>query len=156
MNYHELKGDLFSIYERNKEKNVYLAHCISSDFALGAGIAVTFNQEFGIKRKLLKQYPNTYTNEYDALPPMQKGSCILTDNVFNLITKRYYYDKPTYKNFTNALIAMRDLAIKNQVKIILMPKIGCGLDKLDYKKTKQLIHNVFYQTDIVIITCINE
>lgn len=37
MNYKYIKGDIF------KRKNCYYAHCISRDYALGAGIAVEFN-----------------------------------------------------------------------------------------------------------------
>lgn len=37
MNYKYIKGDIF------KRKNCYYAHCISRDYALGAGIAVEFS-----------------------------------------------------------------------------------------------------------------
>lgn len=39
MNYRYIKGDIF------KRKKCYYAHCISRDYALGAGIAVEFNKD---------------------------------------------------------------------------------------------------------------
>ena len=43
MIYNEIKEDLF----KNKNE-YYLAHCISKDFALGAGIAKDFNKLLNI------------------------------------------------------------------------------------------------------------
>lgn len=39
MIYNEIHGDLFSV-----DDSYHLAHCISADFALGAGIAVQFTR----------------------------------------------------------------------------------------------------------------
>lgn len=47
MTFTEKNMDLFSV-----PNDYYLAHCISADFALGAGIAVEFNKRFDMRRKL--------------------------------------------------------------------------------------------------------
>ena len=39
---------------------------------------------------------------------------------------------------------------KNNLKRILMPKIGCGLDRLDWDLVKQIIEKIFEETDIEI------
>lgn len=52
MRYNEIKCDLFSL-----GPEYYLAHCISADFALGAGIAVQFNRRFDLHKKLKAEYP---------------------------------------------------------------------------------------------------
>ena len=44
--------DLFTV-----PQGYYLAHCISGDYALGAGIAKTFNEVYNMRYKLHKQYP---------------------------------------------------------------------------------------------------
>lgn len=36
---------------------------------------------------------------------------------------------------------------------IAMPKIGCGLDKLEWSKVKAIIEEVFAGTDIEILIC---
>lgn len=62
MNYKYIKGDIF------KRKNCYYAHCISRDYALGAGIAVEFNKRYNMSnisnenlkesRKLKRKFKN--------------------------------------------------------------------------------------------------
>ena len=43
---------------------------------------------------------------------------------------------------------MKEHAVKNQVKKIAMPKIGCGLDRLEWDTVSDLIMNVFLDTPI--------
>ena len=94
MRYNEIKCDLFSL-----GPEYYLAHCISADFALGAGIAVQFNRRFDLHKKLKAEYPR-YANYWNG------GTCLLEDRVFNLVTKSRYWQKPTYKSMSDALVAM--------------------------------------------------
>lgn len=75
MRYNEIKCDLFSL-----GPEYYLAHCISADFALGAGIAVQFNRRFDLHKKLKAEYPR-YANYWNGgtLPGMDKCcKCIET------------------------------------------------------------------------------
>lgn len=44
MKYAEIKKDIFSI-----QKPCYYVQCISADFAMGAGIALGFNEHFNMK-----------------------------------------------------------------------------------------------------------
>lgn len=83
MKYVEIKGDLFSA-----PQGFYLAHCISTDFALGAGIAKKFDEVYNMRFKLHKRFPNERFGYV--------GKALLIDNVFNLVTKYKYYHKPTY------------------------------------------------------------
>ena len=53
MIYREEVRDLFSVSD-----DYYLAHCISEDFALGAGIAVEFNNRFDMRKKLKEEFPD--------------------------------------------------------------------------------------------------
>ena len=40
-----------------------------------------------------------------------------------------------------------------QLLTIAIPKLGCGLDKLEWDKVKKLIENIFSDIDIKIIVC---
>ena len=86
--------DLFTL-----PQGYYLAHCISADFALGAGIAKTFDNVYDIRHKLFTFYDGYEYREGDAL---------IVDNVFNLVTKPKYYKKPTYYSLRESLEGMRD------------------------------------------------
>lgn len=141
MNYEEKKKDLFSV-----SNEYYLAHCISADFALGKGIAVEFNKRFDMRNRLLNKYPGYRL-------PMSGGDCILEGRVLNLITKERYFLKPTIQSMTFALLKMRDICEKNNIKKVAMPTIGAGLDRLDWISVSKKIQSVFYDTDIEILIC---
>ena len=147
MLYKEEVRDLFAVPD-----DYYLAHCISADFGMGKGIVVEFNKRFDMKNKLVSKY-HDFTNHWDDEKGECKGTCILEDRVFNLITKRNYWHKPTYETLRHALHHMKILAVNNGVKKIAMPIIGCGLDKLQWREVYQIIIEVFSDTDIEILVC---
>lgn len=139
--------DLFNVSEE-----YYLAQCISSDFAMGAGIAIQFNKHFNIKNKLVNTYGN-YISAWDS-GFEETIPCIKEGRVFNLITKRNYWNKPTYVSMENALIALKCLCLNNGVSKIAIPKLGCGIDKLNWLLVKKQIFYIFEDTDIEILICI--
>lgn len=71
-------------------------------------------------------------------------------HVFYLVTKERYFYKPTMSSLESSLRAMRDLCIKNDVHQLAMPRIGCGLDKLNWDQVSRLIQRVFAEDDIEI------
>ena len=133
----EEQRDLFSV-----PHGYYFAHCISGDFALGAGIAVKFNELYNMRKKL----KNTVDYIHD-------NCAILIDNVFNLVTKRKYYHKPTYASLRESLEDMIETIETLEIEKIAMPMIGCGLDKLDWNVVKEIIEDVFEDIDIEILVC---
>lgn len=145
MYFKEEVKDLFSI-----SNDYYLVHCISADFALGAGIAKQFNQYFDMKNKLINKYHNLAIEDWDK---GNCGFCIKEDRVLNLITKRNYWLKPTYQTLQNALFSMKKIIIKNNIQKIVMPIIGCGLDRLEWGKVSKIIKDVFNDIDIEILVC---
>jgi hypothetical protein len=82
------------------------------------------------------------------------GSCILVDRVFNLITKSRSSGKPTYKTLESSLIEMKQIIIDNDIKYLAMPKIGCGLDRLQWGRVSEMLKEIFSDYDIDIIICI--
>lgn len=136
MKYIEIEQDLFAM------PNEYmLAHCVSSDYALGKGIAKIFNNKFDMSRKLNALGNHTYPD------------CIPVGRVYNLVTKDKYFNKPTYASLANSLALMRSYMLNSGLYKVAMPKIGCGLDRLDWDKVKVIIESVFGDTDIMIVIC---
>lgn len=133
------KRDLFTM-----PQGYYLAHCISADFTLGAGIAKTFDSVYNMRFKLFRNYDNYEYRGGDALP---------VDNVFNLVTKPKCYHKPTYESLRTALEIMREQMDFLDITKLAMPKIGCGLDKLSWDKVYEIICEVFEDTDVEIVIC---
>lgn len=138
MKYTEVKKDLFKVSE-----DYYLAHCISTDAKMGAGIAVAFKKKFKLRETIVK------ADRGD----LGVGTAFLEGRVINLITKPKYYHKPTYKTFTSSLEDMKRIAIENNIQRIAMPKIGAGLDRLSWAKNREIIKETFKGTDIEILVC---
>lgn len=139
----EIQMDLFTI-----SQGYYLAHCISGDYALGAGIAKKFDQEYNMRHKLHKFYPIPTGSAYANV-----GKALLVDNVFNLVTKDRYYHKPSYTMLTETLGDMKTQMLYYDIKKIAMPTIGCGLDRLEWDEVKDIITRMFSDTDIEIVVC---
>lgn len=144
----EKKMNLFDV-----PKDCYLMHCISSDFALGAGIAKEFRRR-GCADELNKRY---HRNSWDG-----RGYCIHTSidgfaGAYHLVTKQKYWHKPSYKTIEEALKMARFyvnyLTLNYDHVTIAMPRIGCGLDKLKWDRVKMLIEKEFGDADIKILVC---
>lgn len=147
MTIREEKRDLFTVGE-----DYYLAHCISADLGMSAGIAVQFNRHFDMKNKLRALYPQGVCD--------YNGWCnttIKVDRVFNLITKERYWHKPTIYTLEASLVNMRmqlleDKSTEDCIKLAI-PLIGCDLDKLLWSQVKPLITEVFNDMNIDILVC---
>ena len=70
--------------------------------------------------------------------------------IYNLITKERYFQKPTYQSIHYALDETNYHAIANNIRCIAMPKIACGLDKMDWKEVSKIIVDVFRFSGITI------
>jgi O-acetyl-ADP-ribose deacetylase (regulator of RNase III) len=139
MLFKEVHGDLFSAPTEYK-----YAQCIASDGNFGGGIAPQFQARYNI-RPIIK-----------ALKPRVGDAVYTHDKVFNLITKERTVGKPTYLTLRKSLISMKDICLKKDIKKIAIPKIGCGLDKLDWDEVKKIINTIFSDTDIEIIAYLRD
>ena len=101
-----------------------------------------------MQNRLVSEYPIK-----DGEQTKYIGKALLVGNVFNLVTKAYHYNKPTYKMLYSALEDMRDQCEALGVKHLAMPKIGCGLDGLDWSKVSAMVKEVFGDLDIDILVC---
>lgn len=134
------KRDLFTM-----PQGYYFAHCISSDFALGAGIAKTFDSVYNMRFKLFNKYPDYKYHGGDAL---------LINNVFNLVTKEKYWHKPTYESVRCALEMMKEQMDFEGITKLAIPMLGCGLDKLQWEQVRKIIENIFFDTEVDIVVCV--
>jgi len=121
----------------------YLAHAISADYELGAGIAKEFDQRFNLKAKLNAEY------DHETEFP----DCILIDNIFNLVTKLKYHQKPSYLTIKKAIIKMNELLVENSIQYLALPLLGCGMDGLEWRKVRKIITVVCKDTECEILVC---
>lgn len=137
MIYREISGDVFSA-----DDSFALAHCISADCKMGSGIAVSFKERFPeMKSWLMQRGPKV-------------GQAIIYDGgkpVINLITKSRFWLKPTYTTFRQAIADMKDKMLELDINKLAIPKIGAGIDRLDWDKNRNIITEEFADTDIEIV-----
>jgi len=130
--------DLFTV-----DDSYYLAHCIATDLRMGAGIAVPMQRKFNLRGQI-----------QNSGQSLESPACILTGRVFNLITKRRSSGKPTYQSLEISLRKMCELVKVKDIKKLAMPKIGCGLDRLQWGRVREMLREVFRDVDIDILVCI--
>lgn len=150
MTFNEVKGDLFTA-----PPEYALCHCVSSDVEMGAGLAKTF-RDIGVRDEL-----KTFDALNDVLSWYGRGFAVFTNcgkeferhpkGVFNLVTKKRYYDKPTLRTVYDALLDAKCQMEFLKVNKLAMPRIGCGLDKLQWVFIKEIIKEVFEDTDVDIL-----
>jgi len=138
MEFREIQQDLFAMDDR-----YVLAHCISADARMGAGIAVQFRQRFGLEN----------LQEQAKIEPLEIGRCYRVGRTLNLVTKAKFSYKPTYASFTQAVESMRDVCLEEGIVKLAMPQIGCGLDRLKWEKASGIIRHAFADTDVEIVVC---
>lgn len=143
MNFKEETRDLFTV-----PQGYYLAHCISGDYSLGAGIAAQFVDVYNMRYKLHRNYPIPDGEKFANV-----GEALLIDNVFNLVTKDRVYHKPTYDTLIEALKDMKEQCENLDINKIAMPRIGCGLDGLSWDMVEEIIKEVFEDIDMEILIC---
>lgn len=137
----EERGDLFEL-----DKKYVLAHCISQDCAMGKGIAVEFDKRYpGMKNELIE-----HIRKGNLKYPTSLFYGGVEQAVFNLVTKQKYWGKPTYETIEKCIKEMADTCRDYEIKYLAMPKIGCGLDKLDWYHVKKIIKQEFHDIDIEI------
>lgn len=132
MIFEEIHGDLF---EHTLDR--VPVHCISQDCKMGAGIAVPMKKKFHLASLTADKFPD----------------CIYYHGVLNLITKKNYWGKPTYQTLEQSLIKMKEIAKENNIDKLVMPKIGCGLDRLQWSKVREILESIFQDTSIDILVC---
>ena len=145
MVYREEKRDLLTV-----PQGYMIAHCISADFALGAGVAKQIDAAFNMREMLNLMWGKISDMDGKWTSPC----CLPCANVFNLVTKDKYFHKPTLNSLEISLREMKDYAVEMGVKKIAMPQIGCGLDRLNWSDVAVLIKEIFEDTDIEILVCV--
>lgn len=147
MVYREEQGDLFELEGTHK-----FAHCVSADFALGAGIAKEFAVRYRMRR-YLKEYvirKGIPLHFYHSI--LRIFPSIRVTNTFNLVTKERCWHKPTYETLQRSLDMMRiQILLDLKIEKIAMPRIGCGLDGLDWNRVSEMVKETFKDLDVEIV-----
>ena len=95
-----------------------LVHCISADYALGAGIAKQVVKKYNILSDLRSVGTGVYPD------------CIKTGNIINMVTKKYCWMKPTYETFVGALLKVKNVCKENNIKLFIIKYNETKLERI--------------------------
>jgi hypothetical protein len=74
--------------------------------------------------------------------------------VFNLVTKKCFYHKPTRVDFNRTILNLKTAMERYESKKLAIQLIGVGLGKLSWNESSKCIQKVFSDMDIEILVCI--
>ena len=122
---------------------IAIAHCVSADFHLGRGVA----------RDIRRKYGNRLRNQLRAVyPDVEIGDCIETSHgsrrIFHMVTKRWFHNRPTYQAMEDAILSLRGQLFVHGISQLAIPKIGCGLDRLNWDIVAGLLDKYCTSVDI--------
>lgn len=137
--------DLFEV-----DESYVFAHCISLDCAMGKGIALEFDKRFPKMKPVMIEHIKRNNIKY----PNCLGYVGYPRTIFNLITKEHYYDKPTLYDLQGALYRLKHHVNNLCITKLAIPRIGCGLDRLNWNDVEELLEEIFHDVDIEILVCI--
>ena len=69
-------------------------------------------------------------------------------NIYNLVTKERFCYKPNLSTLSKTLKTMKIHANINGVSTIAIPKLGCGLDQLNWQEGVKLLRDIFAYADV--------
>ena len=92
-----------------------IAHCISADFKLGAGLAKQKKRSF----RVISRQKRSTSNKY------RTPSTWVMIIFFHLVVKPCYFHKPTYRSLRKTLLALRDQMNIYQIDKLGIPHLSC-------------------------------
>ena len=126
--------------------NSCIAHCVSSDFKMGKGLASA----------IARCYPAIQEMRQRPLNHFPPGSMVAYFDhrshkfIYNLVTKHRFFHKPSYETLELSLQALRHHLERNKVQDLAIPKLGCGYDQLHWPTVFSLIFKVFCGLNLTI------
>ena len=118
-------------------ENVNLVHCISEDKMLTKGFARQMDLKFQSKDFLINKNGNVIVQHIPG-----------NKTLFHLTTKSKHYEKPSLNRIKQCLNELKEYCVENNITELHMPKIGSGLDKLNFESIRKIILEIFEKTNV--------
>ena len=119
--------------------NITIAHCVGQDFLMTDGLAAKIKTKFKINVESIK---NQARVGQALLQQLQDGR-----HIIHLVTKEETHSDPLWKNFKKAIYHLAELCYEKKIPCIVIPKLGCGLDKLHWPQVMRLLNGAFAHTN---------
>lgn len=144
MNYSEKEGDIFAV-----PTNYAIINCITQDCDM--------NSE--LEKRYIASYPDMKTVLQSTIRANKlcapfvihyKGADTESHEVFNLFLKKTVRSRLTYDDVRKALNEVLTICKTQNISCIALGKIGCITDKLNWDIVKDILQDVFKESDLTI------
>ncbi|CAI6353956.1 unnamed protein product [Macrosiphum euphorbiae] len=132
---------------KGSDEKLATAHCVSEDFQMGKCIAVNFKLKYGSLGALMDQ--KVRVRGVAELKPSDEGQQLY---VFYLVTKVLFHHKPTLQSLAESLLLLRDRLLDLSTNQLIIPKLGCNLDRLNWYQVRGLLFDTFESCGMMTIT----
>ena len=124
---------------------ISIGHCISADARMSKGFAQFLSERVP---RLRRTFRGAHLLKDQVFPFWDSSS---RRYIYNLVTKENYWDKPDLQTLAITLKNMQTHAKMHGVSTIAIPRIGCGLDHMNWQDVVKLLRNIFASSDIQIV-----
>ena len=122
-----------------------IGHCISSDAKMSKGFADLLSQRISGLRDTCRQ---TKLLSGQTFPFWDRAG---NRYIYNLVTKTKFSEKPNLTTLSLTLEEMKSHARLYGISTIAIPKIGCGLDQMNWQEVVKLLRDIFAYSNIRIV-----
>ena len=122
-----------------------IGHCISADAQMSKGFAQFLSERVPRLRRNCRRANLLRDQVFHFWDSSSRRY------IYNLVTKEKYSDKPDLSTLATTLQNMQAHATMHGVSTIPIPKIGCGLDQMNWQDVVELLRNIFAYSDIQIV-----
>ena len=119
-----------------------IGHCISADARMSKGFADFLSHRILGLRSACRRARLFMGQVYPFWDSTGKRY------IYNLVTKERFRDKPNLSTLSKTLKAMKIHASTNGVSTIAIPKLGCGLDQMNWQEVVKLLRDIFAYADV--------
>ena len=122
-----------------------IGHCISADARMSKGFADFLSRRIPGLRPTCRKARLFMGQVYPFWDSTGKRY------IYNLVTKERFCDKPDLSTLSKTLEAMKIHASTNGVSTIAIPKLGCGLDQMNWQEVVKLLRDIFAYADVQLV-----
>ena len=130
-----------SIFQQPKS----VGHCISADARMSKGFADLLSHRIPGLRSTCRKAKLFMGQIFPFWDSTGKRY------IYNLVIKERFYDKPNLSTLSKTLEAMKIHASTNGVSTIAIPKLGCGVDQMNWQEVVKLLRDIFAYADVQLV-----
>ena len=122
-----------------------MGHCFSADAHMSKGFAQFLSERVPRLRRICRRANLLKDQVFPFWDSLSRRY------IYNFVTKEKYSEKPDLQTLATTLQSMQSHATLHGVSTIAIPKIGCGLDQMNWQDVVKLLRDIFAYSDIQIV-----